>query len=165
MSRLDSFIRRMTSQKILLEYLVSKVNETEGPVLELGLGNGRTYDHLREIYPNKEIYAFDFVMECHPSCAPDADHMISGDIRDTLAFCEPRIGSKAAFAHVDIGSADPTFDLSIAHWLAPLLDKCMTVGGYILTALPLDLPNYAEEEKPEGIHPGRYHIYRKISEA
>ena len=35
MSRLDSFIRRMTSQKILLEHLVDKVNAVEGPVLEL----------------------------------------------------------------------------------------------------------------------------------
>ncbi len=81
MSRLDSFIRRMTSQKILLEHLVDKVNAVEGPVLELGLGNGRTFDHLREIYPDKEIFVFDFAMNCHPSCAPDADHMILGDIR------------------------------------------------------------------------------------
>ncbi len=163
MSRLDSFIRRMTSQKILLEHLMDRVNEVDGPVLELGLGNGRTYDHLREIYPDKEIFVFDFAMECHPSCAPDADHMILGDIRDTLAFCEPRVGARAAFAHIDIGSADPTNDLAIASWLAPLLDERMAVGGFVLTALPLALPNFETLEKPEGIHPGRYHIYRKVS--
>lgn len=165
MSRLDSFIRRMTSQKILLEHLVDKVNEIDGPVLELGLGNGRTYDHLREIYPNKEIFVFDFAMNCHPSCAPDAEHMILGDIRDTLAFCEPRVKSKASFAHIDIGSADPTNDLAIVHWLGPLINQRMAEGGYILTALELDLPNFVKLPKPDGIHPGRYHIYQKISSA
>lgn len=165
MSRLDSFIRRMTSQKILLENLVDRVNEVEGPVLELGLGNGRTYDHLREIYPNKEIFVFDFAMNCHPSCAPDAEHMILGDIRDTLAFCGPRVGAKASFAHIDIGSADPTNDLAIVHWLAPLIDKRMAVGGIVMSALELDLANFEELEKPEGIHPGRYHVYCKTSEA
>ena len=38
MSRLDSFIRRMTSQKILLEYLVDKVNDVDGPVAGIGVG-------------------------------------------------------------------------------------------------------------------------------
>ncbi|MCK7611654.1 class I SAM-dependent methyltransferase [Roseibium sediminicola] len=165
MSRLDSFIRRMTSQKILLEYLVDQVNEVKGPVLELGLGNGRTYDHLREIYPDKEIFVFDFAMNCHPSCAPDAEHMILGDIRDTLAFCGPRVKAKASFAHIDIGSADPTNDLAIVHWLAPLVNERMAVGGFVLTALELDLANFERLEKPEGIHPGRYHIYRKTAEA
>jgi len=165
MSRLDSFIRRMTSQKILLEYLVGRVNEVEGPVLELGLGNGRTYDHLREIFPNKEIFVFDYVMSCHPSSAPDAEHMILGEIRDTLDFCGPRIKARASFAHVDIGSADPTNDLAIASWLAPSLDKHMALGGLILCALELELPNFETLEKPAGIHPGRYHIYRKTAEA
>ncbi|MTI43735.1 S-adenosylmethionine-dependent methyltransferase [Roseibium hamelinense] len=163
MSRLDSFIRRMTSQKIILEHLVDQVNEIEGPILELGLGNGRTYDHLREIYPEKEIFVFDFDMTCHPSSAPDAEHMILGDIRETLAFCGPRVKAKAAFAHIDIGSADPTYDLAIASWLSPLMDERIAPGGFILTALELDLPNFETVEKPEGIHPGRYHIYRKVS--
>ncbi len=165
MSRLDSFIRRMTSQKTLLEFLVDKVNEVDGPILELGLGNGRTYDHLREIYPNKEIFVFDFAMDCHPSCAPDAHHMILGNIRDTLVFCGPRIGAKASFAHIDIGSADPTNDLATASWLAPSIDAHMAVGGIILCALELSLPNYETLKKPDGIHRGRYHIYRKTSEA
>ncbi|MFN3132014.1 class I SAM-dependent methyltransferase [Roseibium sp.] len=165
MSRLDSFIRRMTSQKIILEYLVDKVNEVEGPILELGLGNGRTYDHLREIYPNKEIFVFDHALTCHPSCAPDAEHMIQGDIRDTLAFCGPRVGGKASFAHIDIGSGDPTTDLATVHWLAPMIDERMAVGGYILTGLELKLSNFEYLPNPEGIKADRNFIYRKTSEA
>ena len=34
---------------------------SDGPVIELGLGNGRTYDHLRERLPGRRIIAFDRV--------------------------------------------------------------------------------------------------------
>jgi hypothetical protein len=51
MSRLDSFIRRLTAQRDILNSIVDLVGETQGPVLEFGLGNGRTYDHLRERFP------------------------------------------------------------------------------------------------------------------
>ena len=55
MSRLDSFIRRMTAQRDILNHICDTVKELEGPVLELGLGNGRTYDHLRERFPEQVI--------------------------------------------------------------------------------------------------------------
>ena len=48
MSRLDSVIRRLTSQKLALEWAADIIRHLDGAVLELGLGNGRTYDHLRE---------------------------------------------------------------------------------------------------------------------
>ncbi len=51
MSRLDSFIRRLTAQRDILNSIIDLVGEIEGPVLEFGLGNGRTYDHLRENFP------------------------------------------------------------------------------------------------------------------
>ena len=48
MSRLDSFIRRLAGAARRLELAVGLIGDLPGPVLELGLGNGRTYDHLRE---------------------------------------------------------------------------------------------------------------------
>ncbi|SHL66189.1 class I SAM-dependent methyltransferase [Roseibium suaedae] len=161
MSRLDSFIRRLTAQKILLEDVTARLKGVEGPVLELGLGNGRTYDHIREILPDREIYVFDRDLACHPSCIPDAEHMIFGEIRDTLAYCGPRIKAPAAFIHCDLGSGDPTMDLATSSWLSPLIDKHTAAGGYVLSGLPLELPNFETLPKPEGIRPGRYHLYRK----
>ena len=46
MSRLDSAIRRLQAQRLCLNAAVAYVEELPGPVLELGLGNGRTYDGL-----------------------------------------------------------------------------------------------------------------------
>ncbi|AXS39839.1 class I SAM-dependent methyltransferase [Breoghania sp. L-A4] len=161
MSRLDSFIRRMTAQKILLERIAEWIAPVAGPVLELGLGNGRTFDHLREILPGREIFAFDRNLYCHPSCVPDDHHMIVGEIRETLEFCGPRIGAKAALIHCDLGSGDPTTDLATCAWLSPLIDRHLGPGGYVLSGLQLDLDGFDPMDLPEGIRPGRYHLYRK----
>ena len=49
MSRLDSFIRRVTAQRDCLNRVAEIIEYHEGLILEMGLGNGRTYDHLREL--------------------------------------------------------------------------------------------------------------------
>ena len=60
MSRLDSAIRRLMAQKMALAWATDQVVGRPGPVLELGLGNGRTYDHLREILGStREIFVFE----------------------------------------------------------------------------------------------------------
>ena len=51
MSRLDSFRRRLTAQIDGLNWAADNLPDM-GDVLELGLGNGRTYDHLREHLPD-----------------------------------------------------------------------------------------------------------------
>src|SRR5205814_1894331 len=65
MSRLDSFIRRITAQRATLDHICSLIGHFDGPVLELGLGNGRTYDHLRERLPGRRIIAFDRALVAH----------------------------------------------------------------------------------------------------
>ena len=49
-SRLDSFIRRLEAQRACLDHAADLIRGRDGAVLELGLGNGRTYDHLRELF-------------------------------------------------------------------------------------------------------------------
>ena len=56
MSRLDSFIARMEAQRDCLNFLQAPVSALSGPILEIGLGNGRTYDHLRQLFPGRDIY-------------------------------------------------------------------------------------------------------------
>ena len=55
MSRLDSFIRRLEAQRACLNRAAELIRDIDGFVLELGLGNGRTYDHLRELFPDRDI--------------------------------------------------------------------------------------------------------------
>jgi len=59
LSRLDSFIRRLEAQRLCLDWATARIAATPGVVLELGLGNGRTYDHLASrLGPGREIHAF-----------------------------------------------------------------------------------------------------------
>ena len=46
MSRLDSAIRRLTAQKIALEWAARKIARLDGIILELGLGNGLSLIHI-----------------------------------------------------------------------------------------------------------------------
>ena len=98
MSRLDSFLRRLTAQRDCLNRAAELVAGLAGPVLEVGLGNGRTYDHLRTILPGREIFVFDRHIDAHPDCIPDAGHMILGDFLETLPAANARIGRPAGRA-------------------------------------------------------------------
>ncbi|MFN9941622.1 MAG: class I SAM-dependent methyltransferase, partial [bacterium] len=67
MSRLESFIRRLEAQRRCLDWAAQAIAGYPGAVLELGLGNGRTYDHLRDrLGPARAIYAFDRQLAAHP---------------------------------------------------------------------------------------------------
>ena len=46
-------IRRLEAQRACLASAAEIVENLPGPFLELGLGNGRTYDHLRELAPDR----------------------------------------------------------------------------------------------------------------
>ncbi|SHO60713.1 S-adenosyl-L-methionine methyltransferase [Pseudoxanthobacter soli DSM 19599] len=161
MSRLDAFIARLHAQKALLEYVAARIADVPGPVLELGLGNGRTFDHLREILPGREIFVFDRAVSAHPASIPDGEHMIVGDIRETLAYCAPRVGSPAAFIHCDLGTGDPTSDLARSDWLAPLIHARTASGGYVATGVKLDMPDFETLPMPPGLEASRYSILRK----
>ena len=91
MTRLDSVIRRLTAQRDLLDWAAGEI-DPGGLVLELGLGNGRTYDHLRDRLPGREIYVFERSPAAHPSCMPADSYMIVGDIFDTLPDFTRRFG-------------------------------------------------------------------------
>jgi hypothetical protein len=140
MSRLDFMIRRLTAQRMLLEQAARLIMEVPGCVFELGLGSGRTFDHLRQLLPGREIFAFDRAISAHPKCIPDGDHLILGEIRETLEFCAPRIPGKPALIHIDLGSGDPTQDLITRAWLSPRLLDWAAPGTIILADRPLDLP-------------------------
>jgi len=160
-SRLDVFIARMTAQKHLLEDVATRIGAIDGPVLELGLGNGRTFDHLREILPDREIFVFDRSVTAHPASIPDGEHMIIGEIRDTLAFCGPRVKRRAALVHCDLGTGDPTADLAKAAWLAPLIAERTAPGGFVATGIALELPGFAEHPRSADAERGRYRLYEK----
>ena len=70
MSRLERFIRRLRAQRACPDAAESLVRDLEGPVLEFGLGNGRTYDHLRQRFPDREIFVFERQPRPIPTSCP-----------------------------------------------------------------------------------------------
>ena len=56
MTRLDAAIRRLQAQRMCLDAAVAQIAGKPGIVLELGLGNGRSYDHLRTALPDRQIF-------------------------------------------------------------------------------------------------------------
>ena len=161
MSRLDSFIRRTMAQRDCLAEAARLIAPVPGPVLELGLGNGRTYDHLRTLLPEREIFVFDRQIAAHPECIPDSEHMVLGDIRETVPGARGRIPGLAALAHCDVGTGDKRASAALAAWLAPALMPLLAPGAIVVCdqealrcvgLVPLPLP--------EGVAQGRYFMLR-----
>lgn len=159
MSRLDSFIRRLTAQRDILNHVgATLVAELEGPVLELGLGNGRTFDHLREVFSGRRIIAFDRAVNSYGPSTPDPENMVVGEISETArAF----VGVGAALVHADIGTGYPDKDAVTLTWLPQLTAGLLAPGGIAVSGLPLDHPQLAPMVLPPGVREGRYFIYRR----
>ena len=136
------------------------ITDLPGPVLELGLGNGRTYDHLRELFPDREIFVFDRRVAAHPDCIPDDDHMILGDITDTLASVADRLGGRSALAHCDIGTGEKESNARLIAAIAPLVNALMLPGGIVCSDQEYTVANWAAQLLPDGVRPGRYFINR-----
>lgn len=161
MSRLDSFIRRLTAQRTCLDYAATLISGKPGVVLELGLGNGRTFDHLRSQLPGHEIFVFDRQVAAHPDCIPDEHHLFLGDFRDTLVAAHDRLGASAVLIHGDIGSGQPDADQALAAAIAAPLGALLAPGGILITDQPIPLKRMVAVPLPDGVPPGRYHMMRK----
>ncbi len=160
MSRLDSFIRRLEAQRQCLAAAVALIGDTPGPVFELGLGNGRTYDHLRELLPDREIFVFDRQVAAHVDCIPDSDHMIVGDFSDTLPDIGARLSTPAVMAHADIGSGNAQVDRGVARFVARALAPLMADRAIVVVDQPFEEPDWQALDLPDGVGAGRYFLYR-----
>jgi len=159
-SRLESFIRRLEAQRVCLDHAVELIRELPGPALELGLGNGRTYDHLRERLPEREIYAFDRQVAAHPDCIPPGRFMIVGEARETLLEARARMGATVALIHADLGSGDAEASRRQAAELAPLIAALLRPGGIVVSDQALETPRLRMLTLPMSVKPGRYFLYR-----
>jgi hypothetical protein len=160
MSRLDSFIRRLEAQRACLNQAAALIRDIPGPVLELGLGNGRTFDHLREILPGRDIFVFERAVAAHPDCIPSADRLILGDLMATLPEARARFPATAALAHMDLATGDIAASLRLAAAVAPLLAPLLCPGAVVISEPALTVPGWTAPELPQGVGEGRYHLYR-----
>ncbi len=161
MTRLDSAIRRLTAQRDVLDWAAREI-APDGLVLEVGLGNGRTYDHMRSRMPGREIYVFERAVAAHPDCIPPEQYLLIGDIFETLpAFIERFGEGSAALVHIDIGTGDENANRELALRLSPLLAKLLMPGGLILGDRAFELPNCTDISSQTDVPEGRYFVYRR----
>lgn len=161
MSRLDSFIRRLEAQRILLNWAAGEIAGRPGLVLELGLGNGRTYDHLRETLPDRPIYAFDRAVNANPRSIPPQEYLVLGDFADTLpAFVRQHPG-EAALIHCDAGLGDPEANARQMRMISDLMPPLAAPGALVLSDQKLDHPALRRRPLPATIRADRYFIYSR----
>jgi len=160
MSRLDSFIARMQAQRDCLNFLKPRIDTLPGPILEVGLGNGRTYDHLRDLFPGRDIYVFERKVAAHPDCIPADSHLFLGDARESIREAARRLGAHAALIHTDLGTGDHEANVAMGKWLGPALDTLAGSGGYVLANQPLQVARWRRLPEPPGVPPDRYFLYR-----
>jgi len=157
MSRLESMMRRLAAQRDGLNWVAEQIAGHPGDVLDLGLGNGRTYDHLREILPDRRIWVIDRELNCHPSCTPLAEDFLEGEAEPMLARLAEN-GPGIVFAHYDLGTGIKQQDVAEAARLSPMIAAVMRPGGWIVSGQPL--VGFEQISGPESIAPDRYLFYR-----
>ena len=157
MSRLDSMLRRLAAQRDGLNWAAGLVAARQGDALYLGLGNGRTYDHLREILPGRRIWVIDRVLQCHPSCTPPEADFLQGEAEPMLRKLAAT-GAGIVLAHYDFGFGIKERDVAEAGRLSPLIADVMQPGGIIVSGQPL--VGFERIAGPESIARDRYLFYR-----
>jgi hypothetical protein len=159
-TRLDKAIRRLEAQRLVLDWAAAQIAATPGIVLELGLGNGRSYDHLRKRLPTREIYVFERQVQAHPDTIPPDDFLILGNLEETLPKARQRFAGKAALIHSDIGTGDDSRNASFAAWLGPQIKALLKPRAIVASDQKLDALGDWAAPLPHGIGEGRYYLYR-----
>lgn len=157
-SRLESFIRRLEAQHEVLDQACRLIASIDGPVLELGLGNGRTFDHLRARLPNRRIVAFDRALAAHGSSVPGEGDLCLGEIREEAARF---VGQGTALVHADIGTGYDDKDAITLTWLPGLTASLLVPGGIAASGLPLDHPALQRLSTGPRVPGDRYFLYRR----
>jgi hypothetical protein len=162
-SRLDSFIRRLEAQRACLEAAADLIGDLDGELLELGLGNGRTYDHLRKLFPHRNIFVCERTVAAHPDCVPPPQFLLLGDMRETLQTVRARLAERVVLAHLDPGNGNIAASKALADHLAPLIVPLLQLNGVLVSEPAVTADELSALPPPGGIEAGRYNLYRRVS--
>lgn len=160
MSRLESAIRRLQAQKIALDWSAKNIHKQGGVVLEFGLGNGRTFDHMRKLLPERDIYVFEREIAAHPDCIPHPAFQFIGDFRDSIPRAIEQLGRNATLAHLDIGTGQKNTSRALASKIAPCLEKLLCVNSIVVSDQEVERWRSYKLHLPGGISENRIHLYR-----
>jgi hypothetical protein len=162
LSMLDRFHYRLKSQHACFAWVFEKIAGMPGPVFELGLGKGRTYDHLRRNQPERDIYVFERDVRPIDGCLPPDPFLIRGDIEANLPVYVRRFSGQVVLVHSDVGDISVEHNQMMRALVPRVVPPALIPGGYLLSDLNLELPGFENLPLPPDAVPGRYFIYRKL---
>lgn len=160
MTRLEMFIARMTSQRACIDYAADLTAGMVGPVYELGLGNGRTFDHIRAKVTDRDIFVFERAVASNPASTPTDQQLLLGDVVDTLPMMLARDGATVSFAHADLGGHNLEKNDAFARLVSPLIEVMMAPNGVIVSSDKMYFEALEQIGLPDGALEGRAFIYR-----
>jgi hypothetical protein len=163
MTRLDLFIARMVSQRACIDHAIALSGHMTGPVYELGLGNGRTFDHIRAMLGTRALYVFERSVASNPASTPDVDQMVLGDVCETLPMMLARLGPVASFVHADLGGHNLKKNDTFARAVSPQVEAVMAQGGIMVSSDRMYFDTMEELPLPDGALEGRAFIYQKTA--
>ena len=136
------------------------IGQQPGSVLELGLGNGRSFDHLRSRMPGRNIVVVERDPKPHPACVPNDTHLIIGTFEDVLPRAKDLLPDDLVLVHADIGTGDDARNARLAQFVAGQLAAFLKDGCLVASDQALLGEVYRPVPVPEGVEMGRYHLYR-----
>jgi hypothetical protein len=160
LTRLEQLLFRLEAQHICLGWAFGEIKGRPGLVFEMGLGHGRTYDHLRSNLPGRDIYVFDREVDCFEDCVPPADRLMLGEISETLAAAAKRFGRQAVLVHSDMGHYTQAHNVAMSAKLSRSLPAVLAPGAIVLSDLPLQLEGAHRLPLPAGVRADRYFLFR-----
>jgi hypothetical protein len=162
MSRLEKTHHRLGAQIACLELAFSAIGRRPGVVAELGLGLGRTYDHLRRYWPERDIFVFDRVNKAFADCQPPPDRLLLGEIEETYpAFASRHVG-RIVLANCDLGSTDREGNLAVIRLVETLVPPSLNSGAILMADLPIEPEGCEPLPLPEGAREGSYYLFRRL---
>lgn len=164
-------LARLLTQRSFLNHAANLIADIPGDVLELGLGKGRTWSHLRHLFPERRIVAFDHGLHAPRDLTPADADLVLGDFRETL----PAWSGAAVLIHADIGTGDGrgelgATDAELATFVGREAARLLAPGGALvgdrdMTAAGLTLQEGPDIVLPDGAPHWPYKLFRKTMPA
>ena len=164
MSQLDLHIEQKIAQRDSIDLAARRLAGRPGWVIEFGLGRGRSYAHLVERFPDREIFSFDRHHAMDPrGPRPPTARLILGDLAAVLADAsvQARFRAQVILAHLDLawGEGD---DATVHRLVLERTREWLLPGAWILSdrAVPLD-PAWGLVPVPATADVGHAHRYHR----
>jgi trans-aconitate methyltransferase len=170
MSQLDFHIEQKIAQRDSIDLAARQLARCPGWIVEFGLGRGRSYSHLAERFPDREIYCFDRERSLVPGWSPPLDHIVYGDLATVLAdpAVQARFRRRVILAHLDLAWG-PSADARLHRLVVTGTRDWLLPGAWVLSdrAVPLE-PAWSLAPLPASDEIGyahRFHRYERRSAA